>query len=62
MATMPDVASRPVQTRYRDAYSVAKVTAAWGTLLKILGIVAGVALVFLGFVVATNFGPGASRR
>src|SRR5439155_25055367 len=59
MAMMADVASRPVQTRYRDAYSVAQVTIAWGTLLKILGIIAGVATVFLGFVAATNFGMGA---
>src|SRR2546422_11685371 len=52
-------ASTAVHNRYRDAYTVAASIAGLGSLVKTLGIVAGVVVALLGLASAGSFGAGA---
>jgi hypothetical protein len=48
-----------VRHRYDDAYSAARSIVATGDIIKVLGIVAGVLVAVVGFVLRTKFGVGA---
>ncbi len=54
------MATAPLQRRYRDAYSVAEATIGWGTVLKILGVLGGLAIALLGLVAASHVGFAAA--
>jgi hypothetical protein len=58
MPTAEEARTILLQRRYRDAYSVAEATVGWGTLLKVLGLIAGLVIAVLGLVAAPNLGIG----
>ena len=43
--------------RYKDAYTVARVTNAFGGVIKATGMIIGGLLALIGFMVATSSGP-----
>src|SRR6185503_2541521 len=44
--------------RYTDAYRVARAVAGFGSIIKVIGIVIAIVLVLIGFMVASQSGPG----
>jgi hypothetical protein len=55
-ATLPNQVSA-VMKRYKDAYTVARVTNAFGGVIKATGIIIGGLLALIGFMVASSSGP-----
>jgi hypothetical protein len=46
-----------VMKRYKDAYIVARVTSGFGKTIKTIGVIIGVLLVLIGFLIANKNGP-----
>jgi len=55
-ATLPNQVSA-VMKRYKDAYTVARATSAFGGVIKATGIIIGCLLVLIGLMVASSGGP-----